>query len=202
MSYTLSPLPYAFDALEPLIDARTVEIHYTKHHQTYCDKLNAGLVGSDYEWLPLEELVSKVSSLPTALQTIVKNHGWWLLNHTIYRDTMRPGWSAPTQEFTERIGESFWSREQFQDEFTTKAASLFGSWWTWLQAKDTTLSVQNYPNQENPLMAGFLPLVWIDLREHAYYLKHQNKRADYIADRRSLIDRKLVEQRALSNSKE
>lgn len=196
MSYSLPPLLYWWDALEPMIDAHTVEVHYTKHHQTYCDKLNAGIIGTPYEWFSLEELISQVSTLSEPIKTIVKNHGWWLLNHNIYRATMTPSGSTASDKYTQTIINNFGSWKQFEEEFKTKAWSLFGSWWTWLQEKDTILSIQNYPNQENPLMSGFYPIIGIDLWEHAYYLKHQQKRIDYINNRWSLIDREEVEKRA------
>lgn len=195
MSYSLLPLPYWWDALEPMIDAHTVEIHYTKHHQTYCDKLNAGIVWTPYESFILEDLISQTNSLPDPLKLIVKNHGWWLLNHTIYWATMTPWWRAPSDTFIQIINDTFGSRKQFEDEFKIKAWLLFGSWWTWLQEKDGIVSIQNYPNQENPLMNDFHPIVGIDLWEHAYYLKHQQKRVEYIHNRWSLIDRSEVEKR-------
>lgn len=193
MTFTLAPLPYATNALEPIIDTKTVELHYGKHHQTYCDKLNAGIAGTEYETQTLEQLVSQTNTLPDNLKTIVRNHGGWLLNHNIYRATMIAGWSAPSDNFKATIEKSFGSRDEFQKQFVTNATNLFGSGRTRLEKDGDTLKITNYPNQENPLMYGKTPLLGLDVREHAYYLNYQNRRAEYINGRRSLINRSAVE---------
>lgn len=193
MPFTLPPLPYAFDALEPVIDAKTVELHYTKHHQTYCDKLNAGLMGTEHEAMTLAQLLSNVAILPDNLKPIVKNHGGGLMNHDIYRVTMTPGWTEPSTEFKLLIEDSFGTREAFETEFKTKAAAVFGSGRTWLEKDGADLKITNYPNQENPLMYDKKPLLGLDVWEHAYYLHYQNRRPEYINGRRSIINWEAVE---------
>lgn len=192
--FTLPPLPYAFDALEPVIDTKTVELHYTKHHQTYCDKLNAGLKGTEYEEWTLEQLLFEINKLPDNLKTIVKNHGGGLYNHNIYRATMKPGWSKPSDYFTSQIEKSFASREGFQEQFIAQATALFGSGRTRLEMQNDKLEIKNYPNQENPRMYGKKPILGVDVREHAYYLHYQNRRPEYINARRNSIDWSAVEQ--------
>lgn len=187
--HTLPPLPYSYNALEPHIDSQTMEIHYTKHHQTYCDKLNAWLINfPDYSDLSLEELVSKFSQLPQDLQPIVRNHGWGMINHNIYRSTMTDDYKDPDSELVDIISAHFGSIDGFKTAFGEKVLALFGSWWTWLEKYEDKLMITNYPNQENPLMYGKTPILWIDLREHAYYLKNQNRRGDYIQHWRDVIN--------------
>lgn len=187
--YTLPKLPYWYDALEPYIDSKTMEIHYTKHHQAYCDKLNTWLENyPDYQNLPLEELVSKIDTLPSTLQHIVCNHGWWLLNHNLFWVGMTPDYKDPDMEIIDIISSTFWSIDDFKSTFEQNALKLFGSWWTWLEKDQDKLIITNYPNQENPLMYDKKPILWLDLREHAYYLKNQNRRGDYIKNRWNTIN--------------
>ncbi len=193
MTFTLPPLPYAFDALESVIDAQTVELHYTKHHQTYCDKLNAWVAGTEYETRTLAQLLSKVHDIPDNLKPIVRNHGWWLMNHDIYWATMIPGGSKPSHDFKALVEGSFGSRDGFQEQFIANATALFGSGRTRLEVQTDKLQITNYPNQENPLMYGKKPLLGLDVREHAYYLNYQNRRPEYIKARRSIINRVAVE---------
>ena len=192
--HTLPALPYGYNALEPHIDAMTVELHYSKHHQTYCDKLNAGLAGTEFESLSLHDLVAQTRTLPESVQTIVKNHGGGLLNHNIYRETMTPGGSTPSANLQDSIAKHFGSWEEFKTQFTTKAVAVFGSGWTRLEKEGDNLIISNYPNQENPLMNGRQPILGVDVREHAYYLKCQNSRPEYLENRWSLINRDKVEQ--------
>ncbi len=193
--FTLSPLPYTYTALEPAIDAKTVEIHYTKHHQTYCDKLNAGLEWTEYSSWVLEDLLTNINSLPDNLKPVVRNHGGGLLNHTIYWETMIAGGSKPGAEFQQSIVGSFGSWAEFEKQYKDKALALFGSGWTWLEKDWDNLIITNYPNQENPLMYWKLPLLGIDVWEHAYYLHYQNRRVEYINGRRSLINWAEVEKK-------
>lgn len=193
--FVLPPLPYAFDALEPVIDTKTVELHYTKHHQTYCDKLNAGIVGTEYEKRELEQLLFKIHSTPHNLQPIIRNHGWGLYNHNVYRATMKAGGSKPSANFKEIINKSFASREGFKEQFITKATTLFGSGWVRLELSNDKLEITHYINQENPLMYGKKPVLGLDVREHAYYLHYQNRRPDYINAWWEIIDRAEVENR-------
>lgn len=193
--FTLPKLPYGFDALEPHIDSKTMEIHYTKHHQTYCDKLNAGLEKHpEYKKLSLEELVSDLKSLPTDLKPIVRNHGWGMINHNIFWETLIPSseYKEPDKELEDIISKHFEDISSFKKSFEEKATTLFWSGWTWLEMDGKELKITNYPNQENPLMEGKKPILWLDLREHAYYLKNQNRRPDYISARRQVVNRSQV----------
>lgn len=191
--HSIIKLPYAYNALEPIIDAKTVEIHYTKHHQTYCDKLNAGLSGTEFEQYTLEDLLTHYPQLPDNLQWVVKNHGGWLYNHNIYRQTMTNKETTPSQNLETSISKSFGSRMNFEKEFKEKALSLFGSGRVWLEKEWNNLIISHYPNQENPLLYGKQAILGIDVWEHAYYLHYQNRRADYINGRRTLINRDIVD---------
>ena len=186
MTYTLPNLPYSYDALEPFIDAKTMEIHHSKHHNTYVTKLVVGLEKHpELLDLDIENLISKLNELPEEVKTIVKNHGGGHLNHSIFWTLMTPELELrkePNDELKARIGNDFGGYENFIAKFKEMATNLFGSGWTWLVKKqDGKLEIKNYPNQENPLMYGEYPIMGIDVWEHAYYLKHQNLRNEYIA---------------------
>ena len=186
MTYTLPNLPYSYDALEPFIDAKTMEIHHSKHHNTYVTKLVVGLEKhSELLDLDIENLISKLNELPEEVKTVVKNHGGGHLNHSIFWTLMTPELELrkePNDELKARIGNDFGGYENFIAKFKEMATNLFGSGWTWLVKKqDGKLEIKNYPNQENPLMYGEYPIMGIDVWEHAYYLKHQNLRNEYIA---------------------
>jgi len=184
MAFKLENLPYAYDALEPYIDKETMELHHDKHHAGYTNKLNAAIEGTELENKSIEELLQNVSKYPVA----VRNHGGGYYNHNIYWKIMSPnGGGEPTGELKEAIERDFGSFGDFKDEFKKAATGQFGSGWAWLIiAEDGKLSICSTPNQDNPLMD--LPgcckakniLMGIDVWEHAYYLKYQNKRADYI----------------------
>ncbi len=183
MAFTLPDLPYAFDALEPAIDARTMEIHHDKHHQTYVDNLNAALAKHpECESLSLTELVTGLQRLPEDIRTAVRNNAGGHYNHSLFWKMMTPAaqsrlGGAIEQAITERFG----SFDAFKQEFTDAAKSRFGSGWAWLVWADGKLQVVSTANQDNPLMDGQIPLLGLDVWEHAYYLKYQNKRPDYIA---------------------
>lgn len=191
--FTVDKLPYAYDALEPVIDTKTVELHYTKHHQTYCDKLNAGLTWTEFENYDLKDLLLHYNWLPEQLKTVVKNHWWWLYNHNIYRNTMVWWGKKPSEELVSTISQSFGSRANFENEFKEKSLSLFGSGRVRLEKDWNNLTISHYPNQENPLLYNKEPILGIDIREHAYYLNYQNRRADYVNGRRSIINREIVD---------
>lgn len=195
MTHTLPALPYAYDALEPHIDARTMEIHHTKHHQTYIDKLNAGLAGTSYAEMSLEELLQSISLLPDELKPVVKNHGGGHYNHSLFRQMMTPIQTKPSDTLHALIKTSFGSVDVFKQAFTDKALANFGSGWTWAIQKYDEIEIMNTPNQENPLMKGEHILLWIDLWEHAYYLQHQQKRADYIANWWNVVNWEWVSKR-------
>ncbi len=184
MVHELPTLPYAFDALEPHIDARTMEIHHDKHHATYVNKLNAALESHpDLQSKSLEDLLAGLTSLPDSVRGAVNNHGGGHLNHSIFWNNMSPnGGGAPSGELASAIDSAFGSFDEFKTKFASAAAARFGSGWAWLCAdRSGKLTVRDFPNQDNPLTEGFKPLLGIDVWEHAYYLKYQNRRPDYIA---------------------
>jgi Fe-Mn family superoxide dismutase len=179
--FTLPKLDYSYDALEPHIDARTMEIHYTKHHQGYVDKLNAAVSGTDLEGKSLEELMANISSAPAA----VRNNGGGHYNHSIFWTVLGPdGGGEPSGELLEAINEDFGSFDSFKEQFSNAAATRFGSGWAWLVKTNNGLAVTSTPNQDNPLMdladVKGTPVLGIDVWEHAYYLHYQNRRPDYI----------------------
>lgn len=183
MTYTLPKLPYAYDALEPFIDAKTMEIHHTKHHQTYVDKLNTVLdKHPNLAGEPLEQLLANLATLdiPEADKKMIRNHGGGHTNHTLFWQIMGPTKSVD-QELVAGIEQEWSSLEDFKKTFTDMAVGLFGSGWVWL-AKDehNKLHLHAMPNQDSPLLHGHTPILGLDVWEHAYYLKYQNKRAEYI----------------------
>ncbi len=181
-SFKLPPLPYAEDALEPHIDARTMGIHHGKHHAGYTRKLNAAIEGSDLVGMAIEDILGDLSAVPEAIRTAVRNNGGGYANHSLFWQIMSPdGGGEPSGELAEAINSAFGSFGEFQSEFSTAAATRFGSGWAWLVSDGGALSVTSTPNQDSPLMAGRTPILGIDVWEHAYYLHYQNRRADYIA---------------------
>jgi Fe-Mn family superoxide dismutase len=183
MAFVLPELPYAFDALEPNIDARTMEIHHDKHHAGYVNNLNAALENyPDLASKPLAELVSNPDSLPEAIRTAVRNNGGGHFNHSLFWTVMSPnGGGAPSGELASAINAAFGSFDSFKETFSKAAATRFGSGWAWLGMQGDKLTVISMPNQDAPLMAGVNPILGLDVWEHAYYLKYQNRRGDYIA---------------------
>lgn len=182
--FTLPKLPYAYDALEPNIDAQTMTIHHDKHHATYVAKLNAAVEGKpELAGKTVEQLVSNLAAVPESVRTAVRNHGGGHANHSLFWQIMAPGApSQPTGELKTAIDKTFGSYDKFAEQLASSAAGVFGSGWAWLSlAKDKTLGLETTPNQDNPWMAGKTPLLGIDVWEHAYYLKYQNRRPDYIA---------------------
>ena len=181
MAFDLPKLPYAFDALEPHIDAKTMEIHHDKHHAAYTNNLNAAIEGTDLEGLSIEEILVKGMDKPA-----VRNNGGGYYNHNLFWETMSPnGGGEPTGELAEAINEAFGSFDAFKEKFSQAAATRFGSGWAWLCVKDGKLEVCSTPNQDNPLMPGVgcegQPILGLDVWEHAYYLNYQNRRPDYIS---------------------
>jgi Fe-Mn family superoxide dismutase len=181
--YTLPELPYAYDALEPHIDAKTMEIHHTKHHQTYVDKLNAALEGhDDLSAQSVEDLLRNFSKVPADIQTPVKNHGGGHANHSLFWTIMTPGGGGdPSGDIAEALSETFGDFNSFKEKFNTVATNHFGSGWAWLVVDSDKLDLINRPNQDSPLMEGKTPIFGLDVWEHAYYLKYQNRRPEYIA---------------------
>ncbi|MDQ1119072.1 MULTISPECIES: superoxide dismutase [Pseudoxanthomonas] len=190
MSYTLPDLPYAYDALEPNIDAKTMEIHHSKHHQTYVNSLNAAVEGTPWAELPVEELVARIGELPDKLKGPVTNHGGGHANHSLFWTVMSPkGGGEPSGELAAAIDAELGGFEAFKKAFTQAAITRFGSGWAWLCVDKTgKLSVENSANQDSPLMQGLTPILGLDVWEHAYYLKYQNRRPEYIEAFYKVVD--------------
>lgn len=182
MLHELPKLPYAYDALEPHIDAKTMEIHYTKHHQGYVNKLNAAL--EDNEGLAkqsIEDLLTDLGSLPEEIRTAVKNNGGGHYNHSLFWSSMSPeGGGEPSGDIADAIVESFGGFSEFKERFNEAAKTVFGSGWAWLVISKGSLEIVKTANQDNPISEGKKPILGLDVWEHAYYLNYQNKRPDYI----------------------
>src|SRR5690606_36500161 len=180
MAFTLPALPYAHDALEPHIDKTTMEIHHGKHHQAYVDNLNKAITGTEHENKSLEELVASAGKISPA----VRNNGGGHWNHSFFWEILGPKTSAPSGALADAINSTFGSLEALQEKISTAGATRFGSGWAWLIVRDGKLEVTSTPNQDNPLMdvaeVKGTPILGIDVWEHAYYLKYQNKRPDYL----------------------
>lgn len=187
MAYSLPELPYAYDALEPHIDARTMEIHHTKHHQAYITKVNAAIEGSDLENKSIEDLISDLSAVPEDKRTAVRNNGGGHANHSLFWTVMGPGGGSPSGDLAAAIDADLGGFGAFKDAFSDAAATRFGSGWAWLYVTGGKLAVGSTANQDSPLMgqgvAGIAgtPILGLDVWEHAYYLNYQNRRPDYIA---------------------
>ncbi|MDQ3914720.1 MAG: superoxide dismutase [Actinomycetota bacterium] len=184
MAYTLPQLPYDYSALEPHIDAQTMEIHHTKHHQTYVDKLNAAIEGTDLadRYPNVDDLLRNFSSIPADVQGAVRNHGGGHSNHSLFWQIMGPGGGGePAGAVGAAIDEKFGSVNDFKEKLNAAAIAHFGSGWAWLVVADGGLEIVTLPNQDSPLMEGRTPILGIDVWEHAYYLRYQNKRPDYVA---------------------
>ena len=180
--FELPDLPYAENALEPYIDARTMGIHHGKHHAGYTAKLNAALEGSDLVEMSIEDILADLESVPAEIRTAVRNNGGGYANHSLFWQVMSPdGGGEPGGALAEAVNSAFGSFGEFQAAFAAAAGGVFGSGWAWLVADDGALSISTTPNQDNPLMQGRTPILGIDVWEHAYYLHYQNRRADYIA---------------------
>jgi len=180
--FTLPPLPYAFDALEPHIDAKTMEIHHDRHHKAYVDNLNKALAGTEWLSKPIEDVVRNAKQLPENIRQAVINNGGGHYNHSFFWLIMAPAAKSgkPSAELQKAI-DDFGGMEKLQKEVLAKALSQFGSGWAWVVVgQNKQLSVVNSPNQNDPLMDGIAPILGVDVWEHAYYLKYQNKRADYV----------------------
>lgn len=181
MAFELPPLPYSFDALEPHIDARTMEIHHDKHHKAYVDNLNAALAGTEWESKSIEEVLKNLDQIPEAKRTAVRNNGGGHWNHSLFWQLLKHNDAgAPTGALAEAINASFGSFDQFKEQFGNAAKTRFGSGWAWLVVDGGKLSVTSTPNQDTPLMEGKTAILGLDVWEHAYYLNYQNRRPDYI----------------------
>jgi Fe-Mn family superoxide dismutase len=191
MAFTLPPLPYPSNALEPYIDAQTMEIHHGKHHNAYVTNANKALEGTEFANLPPEQVITRLADIPESIRTAVRNNAGGHVNHALFWTIMAPpgqgGGGAPSGELAEAINAAFGSFDAFKEKFAAAAASRFGSGWAWLCVKNGKLEICSTPNQDNPLMGeqiagcGGRPILGLDVWEHAYYLKYQNRRPDYIA---------------------
>lgn len=197
MTYTLPILDYAYDALEPHIDAKTMEIHHSKHHQAYINNLNAAIKGTEYESYSLERLLGDIQSLPEKLRDAIRNHGGGHANHSLFWKVMSPaGGGAPTGALAAAIDSQLGGLDAFKQAFTAAALSRFGSGWAWLSVTpEKKLVVESSGNQDSPLMSGNTPILGLDVWEHAYYLLYQNRRPEYIAAFYNVINWPEVERR-------
>ncbi|MBF8693942.1 superoxide dismutase [Pseudomonas fulva] len=199
MPHALPALPYAYDALEPHIDTQTMEIHHTKHHQTYVNGLNAAVENSEWADWPVEKLVAAVEQLPEKMRGAVINHGGGHANHSLFWTVMSPhGGGEPQSEVARAIETQLGGFEAFKEAFTKAALTRFGSGWAWLSVTpQQTLVVESSGNQDSPLMQGHTPILGLDVWEHAYYLKYQNRRPEYIGAFYNVIDWAQVNRRYL-----
>ena len=183
MPHELPPLPYPYEALEPTIDAQTMEIHHDKHHQAYVTNLNAALEGTEWADRPIEQVIENLEALPDDKRTAVRNNGGGHVNHTFFWQIMKPGGGGdPSGALAAAIGDTFGDADQLKAQVNDAGVKRFGSGWTWLVWDGTGLAVKSTPNQDNPMMdSDDVPLLGIDVWEHAYYLKYQNRRPDYLA---------------------
>ncbi len=198
MPYELPPLPYPYDALEPYIDARTMEIHHTGHHGAYVRNLNAALEKHpELPAMPIEELLRRINEVPEDIRTAVRNNGGGHANHTIFWQIMGPNAGGePKGELADAIAQTFGSFQQFKEQFSAAAAGVFGSGWAWLVLDQAgKLQIITRPNQDSPYMDNLYPVMGIDVWEHAYYLKYQNRRPEYIANWWNVVNWDAVAQR-------
>ena len=197
MSYTLPALPYAFNALEPHIDAKTMEIHHGKHHQTYITNLNNAIQGTELGNQAIEALVASIDKVPENIRMVVRNNGGGHANHSLFWTIMGPGAGGePSGPVAEAITSDVGGFAKFKEDFTKAALTRFGSGWAWLSVnKDGKLVVESTPNQDSPLMHGNTPILGLDVWEHAYYLNYQNRRPDYVGAFFNVINWKAVAER-------
>ena len=180
MAHELPKLQYSYDSLEPFIDAKTMEIHHSKHHKTYVDKLNAALEKHpELQKKKVEELLMDLNKVPEDIRTAVRNHGGGHFNHSFFWQILKKG-TKPQKEILKAIEKKFGSFDEFKKQFADKATTLFGSGWTWLVLNKKELEILQTSNQDSPISQNKIPLITIDIWEHAYYLKYQNRRAEYI----------------------
>jgi len=194
--HELPKLDYAYDALEPHIDAKTMEIHYTKHHATYVQKLNDAVKGTKYEKMDVDEILKKLSEVPENIRTAVRNHGGGHSNHRMFWKMMSPaGGGEPTGKVADAITKDFGGFDKFKEQFTAAALGRFGSGWAWLVSNKGKLEITSTANQDSPLSDAKTPILGLDLWEHSFYLKHQWRKADYVAVWWEVVNWKEVEKR-------
>ncbi|MFC4356134.1 superoxide dismutase [Chryseomicrobium palamuruense] len=200
MAFELPKLPYEYDALEPHIDKETMNIHHTKHHNTYITNVNNALEGhADLSSKSVEELIANLDAVPEDIRTAVRNNGGGHANHSLFWEILSPnGGGQPTGELAEAIDSKFGSFDAFKEEFAKAATTRFGSGWAWLSVSNGELEVSSTPNQDSPIMEGKTPLLGLDVWEHAYYLNYQNRRPDYISSFWNVVNWDEVSQRYAS----
>ncbi len=193
---TLAPLPYAYDALEPWIDEQTMRIHHDKHHQAYLDNLLKAINGTEFENVAPEKLLASLAEVPEKIRSAVRNHGGGYVNHNLFWEIMAPGaGGAPSGDLAAALGTQFGGFDSFKQKFSAAAAGQFGSGWAWLVVKrDGTLGLYGLPNQDNPISNGDQAILGLDVWEHAYYLKYQNRRAEYIESWWNVVNWKRVDE--------
>ncbi len=194
--FTLPSLPYGYDALEPYIDAQTMELHHSKHHQAYVDKLNAAVEGTQWADKSIEEILQSLDSLPDTIQTSVRNNGGGHWNHSFFWSIMKPDTEgSPTGDLASLIDRDFGDFETFKTKFSEAGVGRFGSGWAWLILNpEQKLEVLSTPNQDSPIMNGIQPIIGLDVWEHAYYLKYQNRRPEYIENWWHVVDWQKADQ--------
>ena len=174
------PLPYSYEALEPHIDETTMKLHHGKHYLTYVEKYNEAIKDTKYEHMNVDEVLTKIDETPENKRTAIRNHGGGASNHEKFWEIMSPEKTTPEEDLKEALEQTYGSIEEFKKEFTTKALNHFGSGWAWLVNDKGTLTIITTNNQDSPISQGKTPIIMLDVWEHGYYLKHQNRRAEYI----------------------
>jgi superoxide dismutase, Fe-Mn family len=189
MAYEVPPLPYDYAALEPHIDEQTMRLHHDKHHQAYVDKANGALDGTEHEGKPIEEVIANLDALPADIKGVVRNNGGGHLNHSLFWESMSPsGGGEPSGDLAGAIGDAFGSFDAFKEQFEAAGANQFGSGWAWLVVDGGALKVTSSANQDNPITNGQTPLLGNDVWEHAYYLKYNNRRPEYLKAWWNVVD--------------
>lgn len=203
MAHQLPPLPYAYEALEPTLDTTTMQIHHDKHHAAYTTNLNNALAGTEFEAVPVTELLAKLDSVPEAIRTVVRNNGGGYVNHNLFWEIMGPNaGGAPTGPLAAAIAQAFGSFDEFKAKFAAAATGRFGSGWAWLVVKPNgSLEVYSTANQDSPLMQGDAPILGLDVWEHAYYLKYQNRRPEYVTTWWNVVNWNAVAEKYAAISK-
>lgn len=195
MAYSLPALPYSYSSLEPHVDAQTMEIHHTKHHQAYVDKVNTALAGTEFEDQPIETVLFNIEMLSADKQVVVQNNGGGHANHSLFWSTIGPkAGGKPSGDLAKAIDDTFGSFDAFKEKFAAAAVGQFGSGWAWLVLHGDKLEVISTANQDSPHMEGKLPILGLDVWEHAYYLNYQNRRPDYVEAFWNIVNWKKVEE--------
>ncbi|MEM4256924.1 MAG: superoxide dismutase [Candidatus Diapherotrites archaeon] len=194
MPFALPKLNYDFNALEPYIDEQTMRIHYGKHHQAYIDKLNAAILNTKFEKMPIEDILKDLEKVPAEIRQTIRNNGGGHYNHSLFWELMSPKGGKLTSTIQKALENTFGSFESFKEKFKNAGLNQFGSGWAWLVVSDKKLEIISTPNQDNPISQNKTPILGVDVWEHAYYLKYQNRRADYLEQFFNVINWEKVEE--------